>query len=167
MPANGHGLSPPHQTDVIDPDASAPLRPDVIEAHHTGQWCIVNYDEQPYPGVIALYWRSKNKMSKLSACTGMESTSSSGQTQEMISTGMGITRLCVWCQSRCQWTKDQIDHSIWKYLEEHLNVGKWQVWTGYHRRSRQRLESNGDWLRDDNRWTWHNNMAKTNMNKHF
>ena len=42
LPANGNGLSPPHQTDVIDPDASAPLPPDVIEAHHTGQWCIVN-----------------------------------------------------------------------------------------------------------------------------
>ena len=52
MPANGRDLSPKHQSDVIDLDTSVPLCPDVIESHHSGQWCIVNYDEQPYPGII-------------------------------------------------------------------------------------------------------------------
>ncbi|KAK5925699.1 hypothetical protein CgunFtcFv8_018203 [Champsocephalus gunnari] len=23
---------------------------DVIEHHHSGQWCVVRYDDQPYPG---------------------------------------------------------------------------------------------------------------------
>lgn len=27
-------------------------RPDVIEIHHCGQWCIVRYDDKPYPGII-------------------------------------------------------------------------------------------------------------------
>jgi hypothetical protein len=52
MPANGRDLSPKHQSDVIDLDTSVPLCPDVIESHHSGQWCIVNYNEQPYPGII-------------------------------------------------------------------------------------------------------------------
>lgn len=29
-------------------------RPKVIEDHHCGQWCVVNYDGQPYPGVILM-----------------------------------------------------------------------------------------------------------------
>ncbi|KAK5916334.1 hypothetical protein CgunFtcFv8_011327 [Champsocephalus gunnari] len=27
-------------------------RPDVIELHHCGKWCIVRYDDQPYPSII-------------------------------------------------------------------------------------------------------------------
>lgn len=34
------------------PSAPQQHRPDVIEAHHSGQWCIVRYDDQPYPGII-------------------------------------------------------------------------------------------------------------------
>ncbi|KAJ4939070.1 hypothetical protein JOQ06_028532 [Pogonophryne albipinna] len=28
------------------------VRPDVIKHHHSGQWCVVRYDDQPYPGII-------------------------------------------------------------------------------------------------------------------
>ncbi len=24
----------------------------VIEQHHSGQWCVVQYDDEPYPGII-------------------------------------------------------------------------------------------------------------------
>lgn len=47
-----HVISPPHQPHVTMLDSSAPLRPDAIESQHSGQWCIVSYDEQPYPGIL-------------------------------------------------------------------------------------------------------------------
>lgn len=28
------------------------MRPEVIESKHIGEWCIVNYDSEGYPGVI-------------------------------------------------------------------------------------------------------------------
>ncbi|ROI70160.1 hypothetical protein DPX16_0511 [Anabarilius grahami] len=28
------------------------FRPNVIEQHHSGQWCVVQYDDDPYPGII-------------------------------------------------------------------------------------------------------------------
>lgn len=28
------------------------FRPNVIEQHHSGQWCVVLYDDDPYPGII-------------------------------------------------------------------------------------------------------------------
>ncbi|KAI4824235.1 hypothetical protein KUCAC02_012761 [Chaenocephalus aceratus] len=28
------------------------VKPDVIKHHHSGQWCVVRYDDQPYPGII-------------------------------------------------------------------------------------------------------------------
>ncbi|KAL2099467.1 hypothetical protein ACEWY4_005947 [Coilia grayii] len=43
------GAVPPTQKDQTEPQTQ---RPDVIESHHCGQWCIVNYDGQPYPGII-------------------------------------------------------------------------------------------------------------------
>ncbi len=33
-------------------NASVPSRPDVIGNHHCGQWCVLSYDEDLYPGVI-------------------------------------------------------------------------------------------------------------------
>ena len=119
--ANGRDLSPPHQPGVIDPDTSAPLRPDAIESHHSGQWCIVNYDEQPYPGVI------------------LEVEEHNVQVKCMYRNG--VNKL-YWPSPRddINWYRDdqivclmpeplpvnkrsvQIDHSIWKYLEEHLDV---------------------------------------------
>lgn len=29
-----------------------PQRPEMIEAKHIGEWCVVNYDNEAYPGVI-------------------------------------------------------------------------------------------------------------------
>ncbi|XP_053472676.1 uncharacterized protein LOC128602725 isoform X1 [Ictalurus furcatus] len=28
------------------------FRPNVLEHHHSGQWCVVRYDDEPYPGII-------------------------------------------------------------------------------------------------------------------
>lgn len=28
------------------------FRPNAIEEHHIGQWCVVRYDDEPYPGII-------------------------------------------------------------------------------------------------------------------
>lgn len=92
MPANGRDLSPPHQPDAIDLDTSAPLRPDVIKSHHSGQWCIVNYDEQPYPGIILeVEEQCQSKVHAQEWCQQVLLA----KPQEMISTGMGITRLFV------------------------------------------------------------------------
>ncbi|KAL2095541.1 hypothetical protein ACEWY4_007689 [Coilia grayii] len=33
-------------------DHSQKHRPDVIEVGHCGQWCVVRYDDEPYPGII-------------------------------------------------------------------------------------------------------------------
>ncbi|KAI4794712.1 hypothetical protein KUCAC02_031890 [Chaenocephalus aceratus] len=33
-------------------DVRPDVRPDVIKHHHSGQWCVVRYDDQPYPGII-------------------------------------------------------------------------------------------------------------------
>lgn len=43
------GAVPP--TEIV-PSAPQQHRPEVIETHHSGQWCIVRYDDQPYPGII-------------------------------------------------------------------------------------------------------------------
>ncbi|XP_035269106.1 uncharacterized protein LOC118225154 [Anguilla anguilla] len=44
------GAVPPRESVPSAPQQQH--RPDVIEAHHSGQWCIVRYDDQPYPGII-------------------------------------------------------------------------------------------------------------------
>ncbi|KAK2892368.1 hypothetical protein Q8A67_012356 [Cirrhinus molitorella] len=38
-------------TDEIDKTGND-FRPSVIEQHHSGQWCVVQYDDDPYPGII-------------------------------------------------------------------------------------------------------------------
>ncbi|RXM28486.1 hypothetical protein EOD39_9725 [Acipenser ruthenus] len=119
--ANGRDLSPPHQPDVIDPDTSAPLRPDVIESHHSGQWCIVNYDEQPYPGVILeveehnvkVKCMHRNGVNKFYWPSPRDDINWYGDDQIvcLMPEPLPVNKRSV-----------QIDHSIWKYLEEHLNV---------------------------------------------
>lgn len=62
-------------------------------------------------------------MSKLSACTGMESTSSTGQARDDINWYGDDQIVCLMPESLPMNKRSvQIDHSMWKYLEEHLNV---------------------------------------------
>lgn len=106
--ANGRDLSPPHQ-------------PGVIESHHSGQWCIVNYDEQPYPGVILdveehnvkVKCMHRNGVNKLYWPSPRDDINCYGDDQIvcLMPEPLPVNKRSV-----------QIDHSIWKYLEEHLNV---------------------------------------------
>lgn len=113
-----HDLSPPHQPDVTNP---APLRPDVIESQHSGQWCIVSYDEQPYPGIIIeveehsikVKCMHKNGVNKFFWPSPREDVNWYGDEQIvcLMPAPLPVNKRSV-----------QICHNIWKYLEEHMNV---------------------------------------------
>ena len=117
--ANGRDLSPPHQPGVIDPDTSAPLRPDAIESHHSGQWCIVNYDKQPYPGVI-LEVEEHNVQVKCMHRNGVNKFYWPSPRNDI--NWYGDDQIVCLIPEPLPVNKRSVDHSIWKYLEEHLDV---------------------------------------------
>lgn len=45
------GAVPPIEGDQSEPRTQQ-HRPDMIDIHHCGHWCIVRYDDQPYPDII-------------------------------------------------------------------------------------------------------------------
>lgn len=93
------------------------LRPEVIKSKHIGQWCVLNYDEQPYPGIIQEVENHNIKIKCLHR-NGINNFFL-GQAPEMtyISDDQVICFIPVPLPVNKR--SVQINHDIWEYLQEH------------------------------------------------
>ncbi|KAL7842108.1 hypothetical protein SRHO_G00237970 [Serrasalmus rhombeus] len=104
---------------TIERSAPALLHPEVISKVHIGQWCIVNYDADPYPGIILeveahnikVKCMHRNGVNKFFWPSPREDVSWYGDDQIVcfIPEPVALNKRSV-----------QIDKKIWHYLEKHL-----------------------------------------------
>lgn len=97
------------------------LRPEVIESKHIGQWCVLNYDEQPYPGIIQevenhnikIKCMHRNGINKFFWPSPRDDIHwySDDQVICFIPVPLPVNKRSV-----------QINHDIWEYLQEHYEI---------------------------------------------
>lgn len=117
------GAVPPTQEDQSEPQ-TLQYRPEVIESHHCGQWCIVKYDEQPYPGIIlmveeqnvkikCMHRSSKYDLNKFYWPSPIEDVNWYGEDQVMclMPEPVAVNKRYI-----------QLDDKIWAYLKEELGL---------------------------------------------